>query len=91
LSLLPRSLHRPSYDALWQVGAAIHAGMPAAAGPPPPRRALPAPDDLTDRAVAVGDEHAIKFIEACLREWHHAGEQVYLRAADLALTNHFHR
>lgn len=96
LSLLPESLHRPTHDALWQVGAAIHAGYagggtPAAAGPPQPRGALPAPDDLTDRAVAVGDEHAIKFTEACLREWHHAGEQVYLRAADLALTNHFHR
>ena len=96
LSLLPGSLHRPTHDALWQVGAAIHAGYAgggaqAAAGPPPPRGALPAPDDLTDRAVAVGDEHAIKFIEACLREWHHAGEQVYLRAADLALTNHFDR
>ena len=31
--------------------------------------ALPTREDLIDRAVACGDEHAIKFTEACLREY----------------------
>ena len=29
---------------------------------------LPAAEELIDRAVATGDEHAVKFTEACLRE-----------------------
>ncbi len=52
----------------WQAAAAIHSRghyphpveMPAA---------LPTADDLIDRAVYSGDEHAIKFTEACLREY----------------------
>lgn len=52
----------------WQACAAIHSRghyphpveMPAK---------LPAAEDLVDRAVFSGDEHAIKFTEACLREY----------------------
>jgi hypothetical protein len=68
LPLLPTELARPTYDALWQVGAALYAvyagpatAEPLPAGPPP------SPDELTDRAVATGDEHAVKLTEACLR------------------------
>ena len=94
LPVLPQYLHRPSYDALWQVGAAIQAGyaggypdQPAAAEEPAGPE--PAADDLADRAVANGDEHAVKFTEACLREWHRGRDSTFLRAADLALTAHF--
>lgn len=38
-------------------------------------------DDLIDRAVANGDEHAIKFTEACLREYALNPKPVYLLAA----------
>jgi hypothetical protein len=38
-------------------------------------------DDLIDRAVASGDEHAIKFTEACLREHALNPGPVYLEAA----------
>lgn len=42
----------------------------------------PAPlDDLPDRAIASGDEHAIKFTEACLREYAISREGVFLVAA----------
>jgi Questin oxidase-like len=68
LPLLPAELARPTYDALWQVGAALYAVY---AGPVTPE-ALPAGpppsvDELTDRAVATGDAHAVKLTEACLR------------------------
>jgi len=68
LPLLPDEVARPTYDALWQVGAALYAVYtggttpePLPVGPPPPA------DDLADRALATGDEHAIKLTEACLR------------------------
>ena len=38
-------------------------------------------EDLIDRAVATGDEHAIKFTEACLREHALNPKPVYLMAA----------
>jgi hypothetical protein len=42
-------------------------------------------DDLVDRAVATGDEHAIKFTEACLREHALNPKPVYLAAARAAV------
>ena len=36
---------------------------------------------LVDRAISNGDEHAIKFTEACLREHAIAPSPVYLAAA----------
>ncbi len=38
-------------------------------------------DDLVDRALATGDEHAIKFTEACLREYALNPKPLYLRQA----------
>ena len=68
LPLLPAELARPTYDALWQVSAALYAvyggGVTAE---PLPVGAPPSADELTDRAVATGDEHAVKLTEACLR------------------------
>ena len=53
----------------WQAGAALYAAFgdrPAPVAPvAPPAESTEA---LADRAVAQGDEHAIKFAEACLRE-----------------------
>jgi questin oxidase-like protein len=42
-------------------------------------------DDLIDRAVALREEHAIKFTEACLREYALNPKPVYLQAARDAL------
>jgi hypothetical protein len=53
----------------WQFAAAVYA---ANASTPPARPAesdAPKRDDLVDRAVRSGDEHAIKLTEACLREF----------------------
>ena len=68
LPLLPAEVARPTYDALWQVGAALYAVYTGGTTPEPlPVGPPPSADELTDRAVATGDEHAIKLTEACLR------------------------
>jgi hypothetical protein len=68
LPLLPDAVARPTYDALWQVGAGLYATYAGGVTPRPlPASPPPAPEDVTDRAVANGDEHAIKLTEACLR------------------------
>jgi hypothetical protein len=42
-------------------------------------------DDLIDRAIRSGDEHAIKYTEACLSEYSLSPSPTYLRAADHAI------
>ena len=90
LPLLPRQLARPTYDALWQVGAslyAVHAGgvtpepLPTVSTTASPAASPPAPSDLADMAVATGDEHAIKLTEACLRLHAETPDPVFLHAA----------
>ncbi len=41
----------------------------------------PQPDALIDRAVATGDEHAIKLTEACLRLHAESPDPLMLHAA----------
>lgn len=51
----------------WQAAAGLYAAFATAQ----PAAIEPQPfdwDDIIDRAVSTGDEHAIKFTEACLRE-----------------------
>jgi hypothetical protein len=68
LPLLPDELGRPTYDALWQVAAALYAVYTGGVTPEPPPAGPPRDRDaLTERAVATGDEHVIKLTEACLR------------------------
>jgi hypothetical protein len=82
LPLLPPALARPTYDALWQVGAALYAVHAGGVSPEPlPATAPPSPDELADRAVAAGDEHAIKLTEACLRLHAETPDPVFLHAA----------
>jgi hypothetical protein len=70
----------------WQAGAALYAafasakpfeGALAAAGP--------SAESLIDGAIAHGDDHAIKFVEACLREHAFAPDPVFPSAAAHAL------
>ncbi len=68
LPLLPSELARPTFDALWQVDAALYTVYTGGTTPEPlPVGLPPSADELADRAVATGDEHAIKLAEACLR------------------------
>jgi hypothetical protein len=82
LPLLPGELARPTYDALWQVGAALYAVYTGGVSAEPlPSSAPPSRDGATERAVATGDEHAIKLTEACLRLHAESPDPVLLHAA----------
>jgi hypothetical protein len=64
----------------WQAAAALYVayGCERAVEQSTPDIAI---DDLIDEAVATGDEHAIKFTEACLREHELNPQPVFLAAA----------
>lgn len=82
LPLLPAEVARPTYDALWQVGAGLFTVYTGGVTPEPlPASAPPSPDTVTERAVATGDEHAIKLTEACLRLHAETPDDVFLHAA----------
>jgi len=87
LPLLPPDQARTTLRHLWQAGAGLYAALgvaPPVAGPvAPPQEDAPA---LIERAVASGDEHAIKFTEALLREHAIRPSPAYLAAAAHAIT-----
>jgi hypothetical protein len=70
----------------WQSSAGLYAAFataPARAGEiEPPAESV---ESLTLRAVASGDDHAIKLVEACLREHAIAPSNAYLAAAAAAV------
>jgi hypothetical protein len=85
LPLLPADVARDTYDRLWQVDATLYAVYSSGAAPEPlPGAQPPAADDLADRAVASGDEHAIKLTEACLRLHAERPDPLLLHAAQRA-------
>jgi hypothetical protein len=64
----------------WQGAAGVYAASGGRVGTPA-AAATGSFEDLIDRAVATGDEHAIKFTEACRREHALNSKPVYLAAA----------
>jgi hypothetical protein len=71
---------------VWQASCALYAAFgsaPPAAGPIPAPDA--SPETLADMAIAHGDDHAIKFTEACVREHALAPSPAYLEAARRAI------
>ena len=76
---LPPDLASRAVAYAWQGAAAIYVAM---GGSRPVQDVTSAPaDDLIERAVATGDEHAIKLTEACLREHALRPDPAYLAAA----------
>ncbi len=65
---LPVALWRASYDATWQVGAAIQFASGAGRSRWSPTGVASERENLIDRPVATNDEHASKFTEARLRQ-----------------------
>ncbi len=66
----------------WQAAAGLYAAFAIAPPAADAQKFLgQSREDLIDRAVAAGDEHAIKFTEACLREYAINPKPVYLSAA----------
>jgi hypothetical protein len=79
---LPPDVTRDAMRYAWQACAAVYAAFSrSGAQPPAIGDAAPPYDDLIDRAVAARDEHAIKFTEACLREYRISADPVFLAAA----------
>ena len=70
----------------WQASAGLYAAFsienPSLDQPPMPKLDVQA---LIDHAIAHGDEHAIKFTEACIQEYELNPKPVYLAAAPHAL------
>jgi hypothetical protein len=82
LPLLSPEAARLTHDSLWRLDAALYAVYTGALSPEPlPGGPAPAPDDVAARAVAAGDEHAIKLTEACLRLHAERPDDVLLHAA----------
>jgi hypothetical protein len=65
----------------WQAAAAIYATSASSRPDPLSKPGPTSREDLVDQAVRTGDEHAIKFTEACLREHAIAPRPVFLAAA----------
>jgi hypothetical protein len=67
----------------WQAAAAVYATHTGSERTPPAE--APSIAELAERAVRNGDEHAIKFTEACQREHRLDPRPVYLTAAAEAI------
>jgi hypothetical protein len=66
----------------WQAAAAIHVAYATdRLAPDIAESEPPTPDDLVERAVASGDEHALKLTEAALRSHARTGDPLLLWAA----------
>ena len=65
----------------WVACASFLASSGGKTAPSPSGERLPSRSELADRALASGDEHAIKFTEACFRENAIKPSAVYARAA----------
>jgi hypothetical protein len=88
-SLLPHlddATARAAFRFAWQAGCGLYAAFGSRPAPAdaiePPREDA---DTLIDMAIAHGDEHAIKFTEACLRQYARNPSPAYLAAARNAL------
>ncbi|HLI01702.1 MAG TPA: hypothetical protein VKV06_13020 [Acidimicrobiales bacterium] len=86
LPSLPEPLWAPSHDVAWALAATLVSIYKPVDGAEAPADSTPAPvwEDVIDRAVAGGDEHAIKFTEVA-RESHARGNQAALGAAARAV------
>jgi hypothetical protein len=70
---------------VWQAVAALHVAYDVDRSTEAPAVPAPSTDELAERAVASGDEHAIKLCEAALRSFRRTGDPVLLLAtADAA-------
>jgi hypothetical protein len=82
LPYLPETTRCEMLRYAWQASCALYSAFGSS---PPPAGELAPPreshDTLIDMAVANGDEHVIKFTEACLREYDLHPSSAYLAAA----------
>lgn len=85
LPSLPSVLWPATHRAAWVVSAAVvSAYRPAGPADHPALRRDPDMDDVVERAVRLGDAHAVKFVETAL-DAHRRGSPDAARAADRAV------
>lgn len=89
-SLLPH-LHPATTDLVvryaWQAACALYVALGThAPGARSTETCVASADGLFDRAVATGDDHAVKLVDACLREHAREHRAIFVRAAERALT-----
>lgn len=78
---LPVALHKIALAYIWQAVAAdtaVYADESVADRDEP---ASPPQSEIVERSIETDDPHAIKFVEACIREFRRNPRQVYLAAA----------
>jgi hypothetical protein len=81
LPWLPREDRNAALGYVWQAAAALHVGYDIDRTAPVPGPPAPSTDELIDRAIASGDEHAIKLTEAALRSFARCSDPSLLLAA----------
>ena len=82
LPSLSDATSRAAMQYAWQTGCALYAAFGASAAvAEDPEPVLESDETLIDMAIACGDEHAIKFTEACLSENAITPSSAYLAAA----------
>jgi len=79
---LPAGLHKTALAYVWQNVAATAAAY--GDEKPPERDDWPLHEEslITEQSIATDDPHALKFAEACIREYHRNPQPVYLAAAE---------
>jgi hypothetical protein len=85
LPYLPADTARAALAYAWQASAALLATFGSRTALPQVGERTPDPDALVARAIASGDEHAIKFTATCLGEHAISREPAFLQAADHAI------
>lgn len=65
----------------WQAAAALHVAYDVDRTTPPPDEEPPSADEVVERALVSGDEHAIKLTEAAVRSHRRSGDGTLLLAA----------
>jgi questin oxidase-like protein len=87
--MLPHLSEATAHAALgyaWQAAAAMYATFATSAAlPRVDEIKIRDVDELIDRAIACGDEHAIKFTEVCLREYALNPDPAFLAASEHAI------
>lgn len=82
LPYLPAALQETAFAYVWQAVAAWVAAYGSdAAGYLDDEIPATSQSEIVERSISTGDPHAIKFVEACVREFHLNPKPVYLSAA----------
>jgi hypothetical protein len=78
---LPADLHKKALAYVWQAVAAMTAVYADERAVDRNEPASPTQSEIVERSIETEDPHAIKFVEACIREFGRNPKQVYLAAA----------